>query len=181
MTQPKIIVRSAEDRDLNILKSVAKTTFIATYGAFNTPENMRVYLETHFSEMAIIEQLNDPEVQFFLAEQNDTTVGYIKVNRGIAQTESKYPNTLEIERIYVLSEFHGNGHGKLLLQKAIEVAKNDQLKNVWLGVWDQNPKAIAFYERNGFSTFGVHEFLLGDDPQRDYMMKFDLPKHTRKT
>jgi len=175
MTHPKIIVRIAEDPDLDILKSVAKSTFISTYGAFNTPENMRDYLETHFSEKAIIAQLNDPEVQFFLVEQSNTTLGYIKVNRGTAQTESSYPNTLEIERIYVLSEFHGQGHGKLLLQKAIEIAKNDQLENVWLGVWDQNPKAIAFYERNGFSTFGVHEFLLGDDPQRDYMMKFDLP------
>jgi len=174
MTQPKTIVRIAKDRDLSTLQSVAKSTFIATYGTYNTPENMRVYLETHFSEKAIIAQLNDPEVQFFLVEQNDTTIGYIKVNKGSAQTEPDYPNTLEIERIYVIPESHGKGHGKLLLQKAIEVAKADHLDNVWLGVWDQNPKAIAFYERNGFSTFGVHEFLLGNDPQRDYMMKFDL-------
>lgn len=174
MSQPKTIVRSAKDRDLSILQTVAKNTFIATYGNFNTPENMRVYLKTHFSEAAIIEQLNNPEVQFFLAEQGTTTIGYIKVNKGTAQTESDYPNTLEIERIYVLSEFHGKGYGKLLLQKAIDVAKDDYLESVWLGVWDQNPKAIAFYERNGFSTFGVHEFLLGDDPQRDYIMKFDL-------
>ena len=175
MSQPKIIVRNAEDRDLNTLHSVAKSTFITTYEAFNTPENMRAYLATHFSKKAIIAQLNDPDVQFFLIEQNETTLGYIKLNRGTAQTESDYPNTLEIERIYVLSEFHGKGYGKLLLQKAIDVAKENDLENVWLGVWDQNPKAIAFYERNGFSTFGVHEFLLGDDPQRDYIMKFDLP------
>lgn len=174
MTQPTTIVRIAKDRDLSTLQSVAKSTFIATYGTYNTPENMRVYLETHFSEKAIIAQLNDSEVQFFLAEQNDTIIGYIKVNKGSAQTESDYPNTLEIERIYVIPEFHGKGHGRLLLQKAIEVAKEDHLDSVWLGVWDQNPKAIAFYERNGFSTFGVHEFLLGDDPQRDYIMKFDL-------
>jgi len=175
MSQPKIIVRSAEDRDLNILQTVAKNTFIDTYGTFNTPENMRAYLETHFSEKAIIAQLSDPEVQFFMAEQYNATIGYIKVNKGSAQTESNYPNTLEIERIYVISEFHGKGYGKLLLQKAKDVAKDDHLESVWLGVWDQNPKAIAFYERNGFSTFGVHEFLLGDDPQRDYIMKFDLP------
>jgi len=175
MTQPKTIVRSGKDRDLNILQTVAKSTFIDTYGIFNTPENMSAYLETHFSKKAIIDQLNDSQVQFFLAEQNNTILGYIKVNRGSAQTESNYPNTLEIERIYVLSEFHGKGYGKLLLQKAIDVAKNDHLESVWLGVWDQNPKAIAFYERNGFSTFGVHEFLLGDDPQRDFIMKFDLP------
>ncbi|MEM7085651.1 MAG: GNAT family N-acetyltransferase [Bacteroidota bacterium] len=174
MTSSKIVVRSAKDRDLSTLQSVAKSTFIATYEAYNTPENMRFYLETHFSEKAIINQLNDPEVQFFLAEQNEITMGYIKLNMGNAQTEAGYPNTLEIERIYVLSEFHGKGYGKLLLQKAIEVGRNNLVDHVWLGVWDQNPKAIAFYERNGFSTFGTHEFLLGDDPQRDYMMKFDL-------
>lgn len=175
MSQPKIILRSVQDRDFDALLSIAKSTFIATYGAFNTPENMQTYLQTHFSKKALTEQLNDSEVQFFLAEQDDTTLGYLKVNKGSAQTESDFPNTLEIERIYVLSEFHGKGHGKLLLQKAIDVAKNDHLESVWLGVWDQNPKAIAFYERNGFSTFGVHEFILGDEPQRDYIMKFDLP------
>jgi len=175
MSLHNIIVRNAKDRNLSVLQSIAKSTFIATYRAFNTPENMRLYLEKHFSEKAIISQLNNPEVQFYLIEQDETTIGYIKLNKGNSQTESDYPNTLEIERIYVLSEFHGNGFGKLLLEKAIEVAKQDQLANVWLGVWDQNPKAIAFYERNGFSTFGVHEFLLGDDLQRDYMMKLDLP------
>ena len=175
MSQPKTIIRSAKDRDFDVLLSITNSTFIATYGAFNTAENMRAYLETHFSKKALMAQLNDPQVQFYLAEQNNSILGYIKVNRGTAQTEADYPNTLEIERIYVLSKFHGKGYGKLLLQKAIDVAKNNRLVNAWLGVWDQNPKAIAFYERNGFSTFGVHEFLLGDDPQRDYMMKFDMP------
>ena len=174
MSQSKIIVRTAKDSDFDILQSITNSTFIATYGAFNTTENMQAYLTSHFSKKALMEQFNNPEVQFFLAEQNDTTLGYMKVNRGASQTESNYPNTLEIERIYVLAKFHGKGYGKLLLQKAIEVAKTDLLENVWLGVWDQNPKAISFYERNGFSTFGVHEFILGDEPQRDYMMRFTI-------
>ncbi|MBL4663990.1 MAG: GNAT family N-acetyltransferase [Flavobacteriaceae bacterium] len=133
MSHPKTIIRSVKDRDFDTLQSIAKSTFIATYGAFNTSENMRDYLEKHFSKEVLIDQLNDPEVQFFFAEQNSDIVGYIKMNRGTAQTESSYPNALEIERIYILSKFHGKGLGKLLLQKAVQIAKNDLLDNVWLG------------------------------------------------
>ena len=81
---------------------------------------------------------------------------------------------LEIERIYVNSEFQGRKIGQLLLSKAISLANEQHLKQIWLGVWEYNPKAIKFYERNGFQEFDKHIFKLGDDEQTDILMRLTL-------
>ncbi|GJH39565.1 hypothetical protein RCZ04_01150 [Capnocytophaga sp. HP1101] len=83
---------------------------------------------------------------------------------------------MEIERIYVLKSFHGSGVGQELYQKAITVAREQAVQYVWLGVWEQNPRAIRFYEKNGFVPFDKHVFVLGNDPQTDILMKKTLTK-----
>ncbi|MCB0820060.1 MAG: GNAT family N-acetyltransferase, partial [Bacteroidetes bacterium] len=83
-------------------------------------------------------------------------------------------NSLEIERVYVLKEFHGMHVGRKLLEKAIELANSQNSEFVWLGVWEKNHKAIRFYEKNGFKPFDKHIFRLGEDEQTDIMMKLDL-------
>lgn len=83
---------------------------------------------------------------------------------------------MEIERIYVLKEFHGKKVGQILYEKAIELAKGIDADFIWLGVWEENPRAIRFYEKNGFSAFDKHIFQLGNDEQTDIMMKLEL-KH----
>jgi hypothetical protein len=107
-------------------------------------------------------------------ELDGKTIGYLKVNVGESQTEIKDKNTLEIERIYVLKEFHGKKVGQILYDKAIELAKDKNIENVWLGVWEENPRAIRFYEKNGFVAFDKHIFKLGNDEQTDIMMKLKL-------
>jgi ribosomal protein S18 acetylase RimI-like enzyme len=81
---------------------------------------------------------------------------------------------LEIERIYVLKDFHGKSVGQVLYNKAIDIAKEKKTKYVWLGVWEENPRAISFYKKNGFVEFDKHIFILGDDEQTDIMMKLIL-------
>jgi ribosomal protein S18 acetylase RimI-like enzyme len=78
---------------------------------------------------------------------------------------------MEIERIYVLKEYHGHKIGQLLFEKAISIAKSMEKKYVWLGVWEKNERAIAFYTKNGFTVVDHHLFKLGDDVQTDYLMK----------
>ena len=104
----------------------------------------------------------------------DQTIGYLKVNFQQVQTELKDANSLEIERIYVLKEFHGQKVGQLLYQKAIQIAKSNMLKYVWLGVWDQNPRAINFYKKNGFIELDKHVFKLGNDEQTDLLMRLEI-------
>jgi ribosomal protein S18 acetylase RimI-like enzyme len=101
-------------------------------------------------------------------------VGYLKINIGDAQTEKKDLNAFEIERIYVDSAFLGKKIGQLLFQKAIDLAKQKKVAYVWLGVWEENHRALAFYNKNGFIPFDKHIFKLGNDEQTDIMMKLIL-------
>jgi len=98
----------------------------------------------------------------------------LKINLGKSQTELKDNKVLEIERIYVSKEFHGKSVEQLLYDKAILVAKQKNVRYVWLGVWEENQRAISFYKKNGFVAFEKHIFKLGNDEQTDIMMKLKL-------
>jgi ribosomal protein S18 acetylase RimI-like enzyme len=140
----------------------------------NTPENMAKYLNESLSEEKLSAELNDSNSHFYFAIDGDKVIGYLKVNTGSAQTELKEGMALEIERIYVTKEYLGKKVGQLLYEKAIAVAKELNASFVWLGVWEENPRAIAFYKKNGFVEFDKHIFKLGDDEQTDIMMKLSL-------
>lgn len=167
-------IRTAKISDLNILKEIGKRTFIETFASENSSKNMTEYLESAFTTEKLMSELTKMNSEFYFAEMEGEVVGYLKVNFNDSQTELKVSNALEIERIYVLKEFHGKKVGQLLYDKAIEIAKNKNLKNVWLGVWEQNPRAIRFYEKNGFKVFDKHIFKIGEDEQTDIMMKLDI-------
>jgi len=98
----------------------------------------------------------------------------MKLNLDKTQTESEHDNTLEVQRIYVLREYKGKQIGKLLMQKAIEIGKSNNLNYIWLGVWENNINAIKFYEKLGFEKFDTHIFKLGEDEQIDNLMKLIL-------
>ncbi len=103
-------------------------------------------------------------------------IGYLKINFGESQTELKDTKALEIERIYVSRELQGKKVGQILYDKAIQIANQKETEYVWLGVWEENPRAISFYKKNGFVEFDKHIFKLGDDEQTDIMMKLKLSK-----
>ena len=169
-----IQLRKAENKDLISLQKIGKLTFSETFASDNSEENLRSYLQTAFSKEKIKAELSDENAEFYFAEFKNQIIGYLKVNYGDSQTEIKSENALEIERIYVLKEFHGKKVGQLLYEKAIELAKGINADFVWLGVWEQNPRAIRFYEKNGFTAFGKHIFKLGNDEQTDILMKLTL-------
>ncbi len=171
-----MIVRKVGLNDIEKLKAIGRQTFADTFSSFNSEENMMEYLENGFSTEKLNKELNDKNAEFYFAELDGKVIGYLKVNVGESQTETKIKNALEIERIYVLKEFHGKKVGQILYEKAIELAKEKNLDNVWLGVWEQNPRAIRFYEKNGFTPFDKHIFKLGNDEQIDIMMKLKLNK-----
>lgn len=160
--------------DLAQLQKIGRLTFFETFAAGNTEENMKNYLEEGFSEDKLCRELADPDSQFYFAILGDDIIGYLKVNFGSSQTELKDISALEIERIYVLKDFHGKKVGQLLYDKAIALAKEMNKKYVWLGVWERNPRAIGFYKKNGFIEFDKHIFKLGDDEQTDIMMRLEI-------
>jgi len=160
--------------DLSVLQKIGIETFYESFSSGNTEENMTQYLAEAYSLEKLTDELNNPNSSFYFAVVNDKIIGYLKINFGDSQTELKHENALEIERIYVLNEYHGKNIGQLLIEKAMELAIQKKADYVWLGVWEENPRAISFYKKNGFVEFDKHIFKLGDDEQTDIMMKLQL-------
>jgi ribosomal protein S18 acetylase RimI-like enzyme len=174
MTQVKI--RKITTKDLDELQKISRQTFNETFAAVNSAENMEKYLEIELSAAKLLSELANPDSAFYFAEYDNQVIGYLKLNFGKAQTELKDGKALEIERIYVLAAYQGKQIGQLLYQQAIQAAKKINAEYVWLGVWEENTKAINFYVKNGFVEFDKHIFYLGDDAQTDIMMKLELPE-----
>lgn len=169
-----ILLRKVTLKDIDQLQKIGRQTFFETFAESNTEENMEEYLNNGFSAEKLHSELSNTNSEFYFALEEDTVIGYLKLNFGESQTELKDNKALEIERIYVLKEFHGKKIGQLLYDKAIQVATERKSDYVWLGVWEENPRAIAFYKKNGFVEFDKHIFRLGDDEQTDTMMKLQL-------
>jgi ribosomal protein S18 acetylase RimI-like enzyme len=169
-----IQIKEVTINNLDQLKIIGCQTFSETFTSSNTSENMAKYLEEEFSTEKLTRELNNSNSQFYFAQLDDTVIGYLKVNTGEAQTEIPDNKSLEIERIYVLKEFHGKKVGQVLYEKALKIAQQLDVNYIWLGVWEENPRAIQFYKKNGFIEFDKHIFKLGDDEQTDNMMKLIL-------
>ncbi len=160
--------------DIAQLQKIGRQTFSETFSEANSEENMKNYLEEGFSIEKLTNEINNKNSEFYFATFNNEIIGYLKLNFGDSQTELKDHKALEIERIYVSKEFHGKKVGQFLYDKAIQIAKQKNAEYVWLGVWEENLRAISFYKKNGFVEFDQHIFKLGNDEQTDIMMKLKL-------
>nr|WP_263326931.1 GNAT family N-acetyltransferase [Neobacillus sp. Marseille-Q6967] len=152
------------------LQEISYETFNETFKDQNSPENMSAYLERAFNLKQLEKELSNISSQFFFVYFNNEVAGYLKVNTNDAQSEEMGDESLEIERIYIKSKFQKHGLGKYLLNKAMEIAMERNKKKIWLGVWEKNENAIAFYKKMGFVQTGAHSFYMGDEEQLDFIM-----------
>lgn len=173
----KIEITKIDLNEIEQLQIIGKQTFFETFAEGNSEENMKKYLEESFTNELLKTELTNPNSEFYFARMDNNVIGYLKINFGNAQTELKNNKAIEIERIYVLKEFHGKNAGQVLFEKAFEIAKQLNADYLWLGVWEENPRAINFYKKNGFVEFDKHVFKLGDDEQTDIMMKLQIDNH----
>ena len=173
----KIEIRQVTITDLDQLQKIGRQTFTETFASSNTEENMRKYLEEGFSATKLLTELKDKNAKFYFATLENKLIGYLKINFGQSQTELQDDKAIEIERIYVLREYHGKKVGQILHDKAVEIARQIKADYVWLGVWEQNLRAITFYKKNGFVAFDKHIFKLGNNEQTDILMKLKLKNH----
>ena len=160
--------------DLQTLREISIETFYETFKEQNSPENMKSYLESAFTLKKLEKELSNTLSQFFFVYIAHEIAGYLKVNISDAQSEEMGEESLEIERIYIRNKFQRHGLGKVLLNKALDVAREYNKKNIWLGVWEKNEKAITFYKKMGFTTIGAHSFFMGDEEQFDLIMNKTL-------
>ncbi|WNF24882.1 GNAT family N-acetyltransferase [Mesobacillus jeotgali] len=167
-------LKSCTLEDLETLQEISIGTFDETFRAQNSPENMSAYLEKAFNLEQLESELSYPSSQFFLVYYDDEVAGYLKLNTNDAQSEEMGNDALEIERIYVKNKFQKLGLGKYLFNMAMEIAMDSGKKKIWLGVWEKNENAIAFYKKLGFVQTGEHSFFMGDEEQTDLIMTMTL-------
>ena len=156
--------------DLPVLQKISYETFNETFKHQNSPENMNSYLERAFNLKQLEKEILTISSHFFFAYSNNEIAGYLKINTNDAQSEKMGDESLEIERIYIKNKFQKHGIGKYLFNKAMDIAVESNKQKIWLGVWDKNENAIAFYEKMGFIQTGAHSFYMGDEEQIDFIM-----------
>lgn len=162
-------IRVATINDIEQLCAVGAKTFIETYGEQNTPENLQNYLQEKFNKKQILDEIQTLKTIFLLVESGSKTIGYAKMRVNLEENPDS--TALEIERIYIIKDYHGQKYGAMLMQKCIDIAIENKYESIWLGVWEHNPKAFNFYQKWGFEVFGEHIFQLGNDAQTDFLMK----------
>ncbi len=156
--------------DLQVLREISIETFNDTFSNQNSADNMKAYLDRAFTSTQLEQELANRSSQFYFIWCDEEIAGYLKVNVNDAQSEKMGDEFLEIERIYIRSKFQRKGLGKYLIDKAIEIAEEQNKKSIWLGVWEKNEKAIRFYNKLGFVQTGAHSFYMGDEEQMDIIM-----------
>ena len=170
-----ISIRPATSRDAASLSRLGAITFRETFEGQNTPEDMARYLAEAFAPERQAAEIADPTSVVLLAEHaGDSTepelVGYAHLVLGDPPAAVKGPSPLELKRLYVARAWHGRRVAQALMDAAITAARARGARTLWLGVWERNPRAIAFYEKYGFTRVGEHTFLLGADAQTDWLL-----------
>lgn len=165
-----ITLKKCGSEDLADLQAIGIETFTDTFAAYNTPEDMQAYLDKAYDPEKLKAELSTEGSTFYFLYDDEELAGYMKVNVVAALTEEMGADSLEVERIYIRPAFKRRGFGKYLIDKAIEIARAQGKELIWLGVWEHNLNAIAFYEKMGFVRTGAHSFFMGDDEQTDFIM-----------
>jgi ribosomal protein S18 acetylase RimI-like enzyme len=169
-------LRYATIDDAALIADISQQTFYDTFAADNTPEDMAKFMNEQFTKGRLMLEVGTSDNIFLLAYNDEKVAGYVKIREGKKLPALDGKASMEIARLYVVKDFIGTGVGKLLMQAAINVAQEKNKEVVWLGVWEHNRRAIAFYTSWGFEKFGECDFLLGNDLQHDWLMKKDLAK-----
>ncbi|MBD1392170.1 GNAT family N-acetyltransferase [Mucilaginibacter glaciei] len=169
------IERVPPDQSVRLLE-LSRQTFFDAFAHLNSAADMEAYAAKNFTLPKFEAELAHPDSHFFFARIAGEIAGYMKINYQTAQTDIQDANALEVERIYVLHHHQGKQIGKKLIEFAIDETLRKNLTYLCLGVWEHNTNAIRFYENKGFTIFGSHSFMLGEDKQIDLLMRKELNK-----
>jgi ribosomal protein S18 acetylase RimI-like enzyme len=168
---PNLIIRRGKTGDAAVLAELGARTFSETFAPDNSPANMAAYLASAFSPAQQTSELTDSSSLFLIAETNGVAVGYAMLRSGNVLDNVTGKNPIELVRLYVSQESLGSGVGPALMQACVAEAKRRGHETLWLGVWEHNARAQAFYRKWNFTEIGTHVFQLGDDPQTDILMQ----------
>jgi len=172
MTQiPDLIIRRGTVVDAALLSELGARTFAETFAADNTPEDLAAYTTASFNVAQQTAELEDPASIFLIAEINGTAAGYARLRASEPEKCIEGANPIELVRLYVSRDWLGKGIGGELMRACLDAARQAGHETIWLGVWEGNPRAQAFYRKWNFRAVGEHIFPLGLDLQRDLLME----------
>ena len=171
-----VALRVATPADAAPLARLAARLFAEAFAADNTPEDMAGYLASAFTEERQRRELEDPGSRVWIAvppraAAPEDVAGYAQVRRAAGPACVTARRPAELARLYVDRAWHGRGVANALMDACLAQAEAWECDGVWLGVWERNARAIAFYERRGFRRVGTQTFLLGRDVQTDLVME----------
>ena len=163
-------IRRAQRADAAQLSALAEQTFRDAFAVANAPQDMDLHCRTHYGEALQAQEITDPNRVTLLCEHDGRMVGFAQLRWGEVPDCIVADTAGEILRLYVIREFHGKSVAQELMQACMQEMTRHRSEVVWLGVWEHNSRAIAFYGKFGFVEVGEHVFQLGNDPQRDILM-----------
>ncbi len=164
------VIRKAEVADALALAQLQERTFRDTFEHSCTPEDMALHCAAHYGEVLQRRDTLDPNIDVLVCDGGGRLAGYAQVRRGYVPDCVVAERPVEIQRFYILKDFHGQGLAHDLMTASLAICEGHGADQVWLGVWEHNPRAIAFYAKWDFAEVGSHVFPLGTDPQRDIVM-----------
>ena len=177
----EIVIRDARPEEAGALAALARAVFEETFAEGNSDEDMAEFLASTYSESIQSRELSDPSMQTLLAVDGERLAGYAQLATGQPPDWVPERPAIEIKRFYILSHWHGSGVAQALMAECLRRADLYRSAAIWLGVWEHNARAKAFYAKYGFEARGSQPFWLGRDEQTDHILACPLatpPTHT---
>ena len=172
----ELTIRQATIDDAKLLTDLAYTTFWDAFAHHpkNAPDDLNYYMRQAFNQEQISVELADDKNIFLIAEIDGDAAGYSKIVIDNIEPGITADKPVELARLYSHQRHLGQGVGQTLMDACFERSKAEGRDVMWLGVWEYNPRAQRFYEKNGFRVVGSHVFQLGQDAQTDLLMQKEL-------
>ncbi|MFN8654197.1 MAG: GNAT family N-acetyltransferase [Gemmatimonadales bacterium] len=163
-------VRPARPEEAAALATLMERTFRDTFGAANTPGDLALHCRTHYAPDIQAAELADPAFSTLVADLGGSLAAFAQLQSGETPAEVAGADPIQLARFYVDQAWHGRGLAQQLMAAALAAARARGARTVWLGVWEKNPRGIAFYRKEGFREVGMFDFFVGTDRQRDFIM-----------
>jgi GNAT superfamily N-acetyltransferase len=170
----QVEIREAAGEEAGMIADMSRRTFYDSFAHQNTPEDITLYMDKQFTRESIMAEVGAAGNTFLLAWLDDQPVGYVRLLEHEPPPGMGEGPAIEIVRLYAEQSVIGKGVGRALMQSCIDLARQRGMHWIWLGVWEHNHRAIAFYTKWGFEKFGDHPFILGTDTQTDWWMRRKL-------
>lgn len=166
-----MLIRPVLESEISLLRDISIKTFVDAFGDQNTVSDMEMYIAESRNLLQVEKEFNDPNAILLFTESEGEITGFMKINEKDSQSRKFDQSSLELERIYLLEGHQGRGYGEQMIHHFEQMGIGLGVEMIWLGVWKKNPRAVAFYKKHGFEIFGEHDYLIGTDLQRDYLMR----------